>query len=227
MITLYHAPTTRSFRIRWLLGELDLPHKIRALDFYGRDRHAPAYRLLNPIGSVPTFTDDDLVLTESGAIISHVIRHYGKGRFRPTGGPDQQSLVDEWMYWSEGLFAVHQRIYWDHCAPPPGCLPDTVPSVGHEARRQAIRYAGMLEAHLRDEGWAVGDTLTGADFMLCFPLFLASLENWFDGMPRIQGYIARFSERPAFQAAIADTLTALHNMATTTPEFPSFRSTED
>lgn len=226
MIVLHHSPTTRSFRIKWLLEELSIPYREVVRDFYNMDRHDPAYRLVNPIGSFPAMEDDGVVLTESGAIINHILRRHGGGRFLPDPGSREEAMVDEWMYWSEGLFAVHQRIYWDHCAPPPGCIVDPIPSVGKEARRQAIRYAGMLESALRDEGWMVGDDLTGADFMLSFPLFLADMLGWFDTLPRTAAYIRRIAKRPAFGRAIADTLVYLGAMQSRTPEFPSFRSTE-
>lgn len=224
MLTLFHAPTTRSLRIKWLLNELELPHKTVTMDFYGMDRHALDYRKINPMGSIPAMIDGGLLLTESGAILNHIIRTYGDGRFSPAEG--DTALVDEWMFWSEGLFGVHQRIYWDHCAPPPGCVINPVRSVGQEAKLQAIRYAGMLEGQLEEDGWVIGNGLTGADFMLSFPLFLANLEGWFQDLPKTAAYIARFSARKAFQDAIADTLQTLQAMAANTPAFPSFRSTE-
>lgn len=226
MLTLYHAPTTRSFRIKWLLNELELPHETVTMDFYGMDRLAPEYLKINPIGSIPSLTDGDLALTESGAIINHIIRTYGGGRFTAANERHGAALVDEWMYWSEGLFGVHQRIYWDHCAPSPGCLINPIPSVGQEGKRQAIRYAGMLESVLRDDGWVVGDELTGADFMLCFPLFLANLEGWFEGLPKTRAYIERFSARAPFQEAMADTFQTLQLMAATPPALQSFRCNE-
>jgi glutathione S-transferase len=227
MLTLYHSPTTRSFRIKWLLEELAQPYEQKIFDFYNMERHSPAYREVNSVGSFPSMVDDGIILTESGAIINYILRRYGGGRFMPRPGTREEALVDEWMYWSEGLFAVHQRIFWDHCAPPPGCILDPIPSVGEEAKRQAIKYAGMLENELGDTGFVVGDDLTGADFMLCFPLYLANLYDWFAAMPRIRSYVERFSARPAFKAAIADTLTSLQKMRTTKPAFASFRATEE
>lgn len=226
MLTLYHAPTTRSFRIKWLLTELGTPYEERKLDFYGHDRHQPEYRKVNPMGSVPAMQDDGLVLTESGAIINYILACYGEGRFGVVPGSREAALVDEWMYWSEGLFAVHQRMYWDHCAPPPGCILEPIPSVGREAKRQALRYARMFEDALRDDGFVVGDGLTAADFMLSFPLFLANLEGWFKDSPKISRYVGRFSARPAFQAAIADTVACLRAMSANPTPLPSFRSTE-
>jgi glutathione S-transferase len=226
MITLYHAPTTRSLRIKWLLGELHAPYTEHVIDFYGHDRHQPEYRKLNPMGSVPAMEDEGLVLTESGAIINYLLDKYGNGRFSPPAKSREAALVDEWMYWSEGLFAVHQRIYWDHCAPPPGCILDPIPSVGEEGKRQAIRYARMLEGALRKDGFIVGDGLTGADFMLSFPLFLANLGGWFETLPNTRAYVERFSARPAFQDAIADTMVCLQQMMTDPAPLASFRCAE-
>lgn len=226
MITLYHSPTTRSFRIKWLLEELGMAYEQKIVDFYNEDRHKPDYRKINPMGSVPAMEDDGLVLTESGAIINYILAKYGNGRFSHPTASREAALVDEWMYWSEGLFAVHQRIFWDHCAPPPGCILDPIPRVGLEGKRQALRYARMLEGALRDDGYVVGDSLTGADFMLCFPLFLANLYGWFEELPKIRAYVERISGLPAFRTAIADTQTYLRQMRATPPGFPSFRSAE-
>lgn len=225
MITLYHSPTTRSFRVKWLLEELGTPYSQKIVNFYNEERVHPDYLRVNPMASLPALEDDGLVLTESGAIINHLLRKYGDGRFVPPAQSREAALVDEWMYWSEGLFAVHQRIYWDHCAPPPACILNPVPHVGEEAKRQAIKYAGMLEGALRHDGFTVGDSLTGADFMLCFPLFLAELRGWFETRPKISAYVGRIVALPAFQVAIADTMEYLgkwqENWGQSPP--PSFR----
>ena len=217
MLTLYHSPTTRSFRIKWLLEELAIPYQQKLINFYNEERVSPEYLTINPMGSLPAMEDDGLVLTESGAIINYILSRYGNGRFVHPASSCEAALVDEWMYWSEGLFAVHQRIFWDHCAPPPGCIVDTVPRIGEEGKHQAIKYSILLEKALRDDGFVVGDSLTGADFMLSFPLFLANLSGWFETRPRIRAYVERFSSRPAFQTAIADTFAFLQKMQEPAP----------
>ena len=70
------------------------------------------------------------------------------------------------------------------------------------------------------------DGLTGADFMLSFPLLLGNMLGWFESLPRTAAYIGRIAGRPAFASAIADTLAYLGTMRRRVPEFPSFRSTE-
>lgn len=226
MLTLYHSPTTRSFRIKWLLEELGLPYEQKVYNFYNMERHDPEYRKINSVGSFPSIEDDGLVLTESGAIINYILRRYGNGRFTPAPGSREEAMVDEWMFWSEGLFAVHQRLFWDHVAPPPACIEEPIKSVGIEGMRQAIKYSVQVEDALRDDGYMVGDDLTAADFMLCFPLYLGNLANFFESRPKIRAYVERFSSRPAFKTALADTMAFLQKMATEKPEFQSFRATE-
>lgn len=203
MLRLHHAPVTRSLRIRWLIEELGLPHALKTMNFFGGTRHKPEFRTLNPMGSLPVIEDDGFVLVESGAIINWIIARHGGGRFAMPAGSREAARVDQWMHWAESLIAIHQRIYWDHCAPPPGCIPDPVPRVGHEARESAIAVLGMLEGALGEDGFLLGD-LTGADFMLSFPLYFASRDGWLEGLPRTTAYYDRIAARPAFQRATED-----------------------
>jgi glutathione S-transferase len=191
-------------RIKWLLGELGLPHEEKVYNFYNEERVHPDYLKINPGGTFPTVEDDGLILTESGAVINHVLRKYGNGRFQPEGIEDQ-AMVDQWMFWSEGNFAIQQRYFWDHSVPMPACISEPIDSIGMEGMRQAIKYSLQLELALRETGFVVGDDLTAADFMLSFPIYLADKAGWFTSRPKIRAYIQRILARPAFQAAIADT----------------------
>lgn len=209
MLTLHHAPTTRSFRIKWLLEELGTPYEEKLHNFYNEDRVAPDFLKINSGATYPAMEDGGLVLTESGAIINYILRKYGNGRFQPLAGSAEQALVDQWMFWSEGNFAIYQRYFWDHCTPPPACVENPDPAIGQEGMRQAIKYSYQVEEALRDTGYMVGDDLTAADFMLCFPLVLGKMAGFFENRPKILAYVDRISARPAYQAALADTNEAL------------------
>jgi glutathione S-transferase len=224
MLKLHHAPSSRSFRIKWLLEELGVPYEQQTHNFYNEDRVAPDYLKINPGATYPAMEDGGLVLTESGAIINHILRTYGNGRFQPTDEASK-SQVDQWMFWSEGNLAIYQRYFWDHSTPPPACASDPIAAVGAEGIKQVIKYSYQAEVALRDTGFMVGDDLTGADFMLCFPLYLGNMARFFDTRPKIQAYVKRIAERPAFQLAIADTHECLKTLFT--PDARSFRVHED
>jgi glutathione S-transferase len=58
VITLYHAPLSRSVRIVWLLEELGLPYELRAAAL---EPPAPRpFAQKTPSGKVPTLEDDGI-----------------------------------------------------------------------------------------------------------------------------------------------------------------------
>ena len=205
MLTLYHAPTTRSIRVRWLLDELGVDYTLHEMNHYNGDRDDPAFRAISPMGSLPVIVDDGFALIESGAIINHVLTRYGNGRFSYPAGSREAALVDQWMWWSESLFAIYQRIYWDHCAPFPAGLANPTPHVGLEAKAAALRYLDMFETAIGDRPFIVGNGLTGADFMLAFPFYLALLEGWLGGHPNTTAYVAGLIAHPKFGPTLAET----------------------
>ena len=86
MIKMYHVRGTRSVRPLWLCYELDLPVELEPIDFSSEYRDAPAWRAISPAGKVPALSDGDLVMFESGAMVSYILERYGEGRLRPTSG---------------------------------------------------------------------------------------------------------------------------------------------
>ena len=63
MITLYHCMSARSFRPLWTLEELNLSYDLKMLPFPPRVQQK-SYLEINPLGTVPTFFDDGMRMTE-------------------------------------------------------------------------------------------------------------------------------------------------------------------
>ena len=61
---LYHIPTTRSLRPRWLLEEMALPYELVRVSL--TDTEQPDYRQKHPQGKVPVLEDGETVMFESG-----------------------------------------------------------------------------------------------------------------------------------------------------------------
>ncbi len=78
MITLYHCANARSFRALWALEELGLEYELQTMPFPPRVRQE-GYLDLNPLGTVPTFLDGDVKMTESAAICHYLVTRYGDG----------------------------------------------------------------------------------------------------------------------------------------------------
>src|SRR4051812_36485040 len=64
----------RDTRVRWALEEVGQPYEVRGVSFAALKE--PAYLALNPFGSIPTYTEGDLMLFESGGIVFHIAERY-------------------------------------------------------------------------------------------------------------------------------------------------------
>ncbi len=75
---LYHCADARSLRPLWALEELGAEYELVNMAFPPRATH-PGYLNINPLGTVPTFVDGAVTLTESTGIC-----HYLGEKFAPT-----------------------------------------------------------------------------------------------------------------------------------------------
>src|SRR3546814_10590179 len=72
MLTLFHAPRSRSSRFIWLLEELETPYTIALTSIVRRDGGAPApesYRKFHPHLKVPAIDHDGEIVFESSAVV--------------------------------------------------------------------------------------------------------------------------------------------------------------
>ena len=60
----------RDLRIRWALEEIERPYRVRLLD--ALSPRPPEYFLEQPFGQVPFYSDEQVELFESGAILIHL-----------------------------------------------------------------------------------------------------------------------------------------------------------
>lgn len=111
MLALYFAPRTRSVRVRWLLEELGLPHELRRVPF------APPtggfFSQSTPLGKFPVLEDDEVTISESGAIVEYVLERYGGGRLAPRPGSPARGLFLQWLHFAEATaFPPLGTIVW-------------------------------------------------------------------------------------------------------------------
>jgi glutathione S-transferase len=100
MLTLYHCHNARSFRPLWTLEEMGLSYELKMLPFPPRDL-APDYLEVNPLGTIPTFLDGSMRMTESAAICQYLVTRYGPSSLAvaPTE-PDFGPYLN-WLYFGE------------------------------------------------------------------------------------------------------------------------------
>jgi len=103
MLTLFHAPWSRSSRLVWLLEEIGQPYEIVYCDIARMDgTGARDPRNPHPDGKVPALLHDDVLVTESAAIALYLTDLFPKaGLGAPVGSPERGAWLT-WLSWTTG-----------------------------------------------------------------------------------------------------------------------------
>ena len=198
MITLYHAPRTRSVRIHWLLEELGLPYRLEVVDFVPPPT---PFAQRTPSGKFPAIVDGDVTMFESGAIVEYVLERHGKGRLAPPPGTAARAAFLQWVHFAEatafpplGNMAWHTLFRQDA---------DQLQSAMADYRGWALAALDVVERALAGRDYLLGGELSGADIMMGYTVVCA---KWFglldERQPNLAGYLARLEERPAFRTTV-------------------------
>src|SRR3569832_709341 len=68
----------RGFRVVWLLEEMGLQYRLRAVDLLAGAENDPEFLAVNPAGFIPALKDGDYTMVESIAIMEYQIARYGQ-----------------------------------------------------------------------------------------------------------------------------------------------------
>ena len=201
MLTVHHLGRSQSERIVWLCEELGLDY---ALHCYARDPATllapPEYKALHPLGAAPVFTDNDLVLGESGAIVDYILAKYGGDRLsRGPSLPDYSHYV-YWFHFANGnLQSLMSRALWLHRLDLPVDNPVWV-----QTNERLHRALAFVDARLAKVDYFAGD-FTAADIMTVFSLTTMRLfmPIKLSRYPSILAYLQRIGGRVGYQRAMA------------------------
>ncbi|MCE2987632.1 MAG: glutathione S-transferase family protein [Phenylobacterium sp.] len=198
---LYHCADARSLRPLWALEELGAEYELVNMAFPPRATY-PGYLNINPLGTVPTFVDGDITLTESTGIC-----HYLGEKFAPTDlrvDPSEPAYGEylNWMYRSDATLTFPQTIVlrYTRLEPKERRLPQA-------AEDYTVWYLSRLrsvEAALEDREFLCAGRFTMADVAIHYALFLGETLGLAERYkPRSRDYLERLKARPAFRRARA------------------------
>lgn len=212
MITVHHLNNSRSQRILWMLEELQLPYQI---EFYQRDKNtmlAPdSLKAIHPLGKSPVLTDGEYTIAESGAIVEYLGRVYANGKLRPDDSTPQHLNYQYWLHFAEGtmmppllLLLVMNKVQEKA---QPFFVKPIAKAIAAKVTKNFInpnltQQLAFIETHLKLNEWFAGDTLTGADIQMSFPLEASVHRGLCKAYPAIQAYVTRIQKRDAYQAAL-------------------------
>ena len=198
MLTIYHVPNTRGFRLIWLCEELGLDYQVEGVDFSAEYRAGAYWRSMNPVGKVPVMTDGDVKLFESGAMLQYLLDRYGNGRLQPPRDSNEHGLFLQWCWFAEATFSRATGELANHKRAFAGGL---IEAVMEEMRGRARSCMAALDDEVNGKQYLLGETFSAADIMMGY--CLQSYErNVGEAIPsHAAAYWQRMQARPAFEAA--------------------------
>lgn len=212
MLVLHHLNNSRSQRLLWMLEEIGVSYELRRYERDAQTMRAPdSLRAIHPLGKSPILTDGDHVIAESGAIIEYIVETHAP-QLRPQAGSDAYRDYVYWMHFAEGTLMPPLLVKLLAVRISQAKVPFFVkPIIKGISKQLETSYAGpenelnlgYINQHLAGRKWFCGDTLTGADFQMSFPLeAAASRIPDFQIYTNIENFLDRIHARDAYKRAL-------------------------
>lgn len=202
MMKLYFAPTLHCHKVCALAGHLGSPVDYVPVDLLAGEHKSPAFLAINPCGRVPVLSDGENHLWESNAIMLRLAMLAGSDVW-PRGA--SQAEVLRWLSWDGEHFKPHAgTFYFEHIIKPQIGLGAPDPATLAAATQPFLASARILDSHLSDRHYLLGDRLTIADFAVAVTLPYAEQSAMpLDAFPAIRRWHARLEEIDAWRDPFA------------------------
>lgn len=178
------------------------------VDFFGGETRSPEFRNnINEMGECPVFIDGDMSLTQSGVILDYLSEKTGQFGGAST---EEKREVLRWVLWDNhkmSSIAGTARFLMNFL--PENKRPAEVIAFHLGRLKASLR---ILENHLTDREFLVGDSITNADLSCCCYLYYPEpfgfdRAEW----PNISAWLDRIAALPGWQ----------HPYDLMTPAFPA------
>lgn len=191
------APFDRAARVRWTALELGLTLEEIALSYGGGDHKEAAYRAKNPFCQVPLVETAQGCMIESVAICQFLAEQHPQAGLVPALDSPLRASWLSWLFFcasdldARGFQVMNYTLL----------RPDA------ERRATAVgvvsRALAVVDAHMAEREFLVGDTFMLPDIVMGHELVLLSLCKALDGdaYPNLVRYRDRLGTREAAQAS--------------------------
>lgn len=201
-IILHHLNASRSFRILWLLEEINQPYELKS---YFRDKTtnlAPQeLKNIHPLGKSPVIELDGKVIAESGAIVEILIEKFAP-QLMPAKNSDSYLDYLQWVHFSESSAMVPYLLnIFNSIELKNGTQLKFLDQYAHAEFDKVFSY---LDQQLVGKKFLVDNCLTGADFMIGFVVYgLINSLNIRSKYLNIEQYVKSLESLESWQKAMS------------------------
>ena len=195
---LHHCTDARSFRCLWTAEETGFDMELKLWPFPPR-AFAPEFKQINPLGTIPAWQENDLLMTESAAICQRIA--IGTSLEVLSIEPDYFTYLN-WLHRSDATLTFPQTIVLRYTFLEP---------VERRPAQAVADYTAfflgrmkVLEAALLADGrdYLVGDRFTIADICVGYAVMLARSVGITDQIGALTlAWYEKLAQRPAYLAA--------------------------
>lgn len=201
MIEIYAYATPNSVKVPIALEELGLEYVLHAINVKQGEQRQDSYLALNPNAKVPVLVDtpfngQQLVLTESAAILMYLAEREGK--LLPTSGTSRAHVLEQLFFHASAVSpAFGNAGFFNKLVAEPQ------PLAQQRFVTEAARVTALLDKLLGESEFIAGDDYSIADiahFGWYWRRAFAGVE--LAPFPNLSRWYTRIEQRPAVQRAI-------------------------
>ncbi len=165
----------------------------RFVDYFNGETRTPEYRAINVMGEAPVLEHRGQRLSQSGVILDYLAETLGK--FGPGDAAGRREIL-RWLLWDNHKLTS----YTATCRFMRTFTKEVDVAVLEVFRRRAESAWAVLDAHLGERRYVVGDRLTIADISLCGYLFFGDEigVDW-NAYPGIHRWLERIQSEPRWR----------------------------
>lgn len=170
------------------------------IDLFKGESHTPDFLKLNPHGLTPVMVDGDVVLYEASAINIYLAEKTGSDLLGAS--QTERHQIFQWMFWSGEQWRIFATTMFDQRIVNRLMGKPEDRSIVELATNAIRSAASVLDAHLADRQFIVGDHLTLADIDIAAP---------FSQSARTKVPFSEYPNLVAWQQRLLDTVPAWAN----------------
>src|SRR5215212_1701599 len=194
MITLYHAPRSRSFRTLWLLEEIGKPFELKLAGIRrgdGSGTRDPANP--HPLGKVPALVHDGKLVFETSAITLYLTDLFPEAGLGPRVGDENRGAYLSWLAYYGGVFEPSLTAKFLK-------IEHIYGTFGWGPFQEVLEHLGRT---LEPRPYLLGENFSAADIVYGGSLPLLMSRGMVPETEAFKAYAARVTSRPAVARAQA------------------------
>ena len=200
MLKFYYNAGPNPMKVALFLEESGLDYQPIPIDMRAGDQHKPEFVAINPNAKAPAIEDDGIAVFDSNAILLYLAEK--TGMFLPADTPEASAGLLSWlMFVATGVGPYSgQSVHFKHLAP------DQIPYAVNRYDFEAGRHYGILDEHLGDNRYMLGDIYTIVDMAVWGWVRIISRvmnEDALTSMPNLKRLLDEIDARPAAERAVA------------------------